>query len=48
MAWDMPVQDLRQAHLDHLTDEQRHIVDPLRDDNQFIFFLRSPWPVDPA
>ncbi|MFQ5814636.1 MAG: hypothetical protein ACE5I2_15765, partial [Anaerolineae bacterium] len=35
MAGDMPVQDLRQAHLDHLTDEQRAIVDPLGDDHQF-------------
>src|SRR5262245_38517754 len=34
MAWDMPVQDLRQAHLDHLPDEQGHIVDPLGDDHQ--------------
>src|SRR5207253_8613449 len=25
MARDMPVQDLREAHLDHLTDEERHI-----------------------
>ena len=34
MARDMPVQDLRQAHLDHLSDEERHIVDPLCDDDQ--------------
>src|SRR5215471_17611845 len=34
MAWDMPVQHLRQAHLDHLPDEQGHIVDPLGDDHQ--------------
>ena len=37
MAREMPVQDLRQAHLDHLTDEERHIVDPLCDDDQFTF-----------
>src|SRR5712692_8785520 len=35
MARDMPVQDLRQAHLDHLPNKERHIVDPLRDDDQF-------------
>src|SRR5215471_4313243 len=34
MAWDMPVQDLRQAHLDHLPDEEGHIVDTLGDDHQ--------------
>jgi hypothetical protein len=34
MARDMPVQDLWQAHLDHLADEQRHIVNPLCDDQQ--------------
>jgi hypothetical protein len=37
MAGDMPVQDLRQAHLDHLTDEECHIVDPLGNDHQFTF-----------
>src|SRR5712692_9034788 len=37
MARDMPVQDLRQAHLDHLPDEERHIIDPLCDDHQFTF-----------
>jgi hypothetical protein len=37
MARDMPVQDLRQAHLDHLPDEQGHIVDPLCDDDQVTF-----------
>src|SRR5713101_6448512 len=37
MARDMPVQDLRAAHLDHLPDEERHIVDPLCDDHQFTF-----------
>jgi hypothetical protein len=31
MARDMPVQDLREAHCDHLPDEQRDIVDPLGD-----------------
>ena len=30
----MPVQNLRQARLDHLPDEQGHIVDPLGDDHQ--------------
>jgi hypothetical protein len=41
----MPVQDLRQAHLDHLTDEERYIVDPLCDDDQFTFpkELRGLW-----
>src|SRR5256886_13038404 len=34
MVWDMPVQDFWQAHRDHLTDEECHIVDPLRDDHQ--------------
>ncbi len=37
MARDMPVQDLRQAHLDHLSNKERHIVDPLGDDDQFTF-----------
>src|SRR2546429_7960479 len=32
--WDMPVQNLRQARLDHLPDEQGHIVAPLGDDHQ--------------
>jgi hypothetical protein len=36
MAWDMPVQDLRQAHRDHLPDEQGHIIDPLGDHHQVI------------
>src|SRR6266446_2747152 len=36
MARDMPVQDLRQAHRDHLTDKECHIVDALRDDHQVI------------
>src|ERR1700704_22313 len=35
MARDMLVSDFRQAHLDHLADEERHIVDPLRNDHQF-------------
>jgi hypothetical protein len=30
----MPVEHLDQTHLDHLPDEERHIVDPLRDDYQ--------------
>src|SRR5207244_7344012 len=34
MARDMPVQDLRQAHRDHLPHEERHIVAPLSDDDQ--------------
>src|SRR6266850_1717463 len=34
MARDMPVQDLRQTHLDHLSEEQGHIVDPLCDHHQ--------------
>src|SRR5712691_11347653 len=34
MAGDMPVQDLRQAHLDHLPNEQSHIVDPLGNNHQ--------------
>src|SRR5229473_7262507 len=29
----MPVQDFWEAHLDHLPNEQRHIVDPLRDNH---------------
>src|SRR5216683_958495 len=33
MAGDMPVQDFWEAHLDHLPNEQRHIVDPLRDNH---------------
>jgi hypothetical protein len=33
-ARDMPVQDLRQAHLDHLPDEEGHIVDTLGDNHQ--------------
>src|SRR2546425_9743232 len=37
MARDMPVQDLWQAHLDHLSDEQGHIVDPLCDNHQVAF-----------
>src|SRR5215475_12935703 len=37
MARDMPVQDLRQAHRDHLTYEEGHIVDALRDDHQSLF-----------
>src|SRR5438093_7713710 len=37
MARDMPVQDLWQAHLDHLPDEERHIVNPPRYDDQFTF-----------
>jgi hypothetical protein len=34
MVRDMPVQDLRQAYLDHLPNEQGHIVDPLCDNHQ--------------
>jgi len=34
MARDRPVQDLRQAHRDHLTDQECHIVDARRDDHQ--------------
>jgi len=37
MARDRPVQDLREAHRDHLPNEERHIVDPLRDDDQLTF-----------
>jgi hypothetical protein len=37
MARDMPVQDLWQAHLDHLTNQECHIVDPLCDENKFTF-----------
>ena len=48
MAWDMPVQDLWQAHLDHLPDEQGHIVDPLGDDHQVAFSQGSPGPVAPV
>jgi hypothetical protein len=33
MARDMPVQDLRQAHLHHLPNEQGHIVDALGDNH---------------
>ena len=36
----MLVQDLRQAHLAHLTDEEYHIVDPLGPEHQ------SPFPKD--
>jgi hypothetical protein len=31
----MVVQHLWQAHLDHLTNEERHVVDALGDDDQF-------------
>src|SRR2546427_8349767 len=34
MPGDMPVEHLHKAHLDHLTDEQGHIVYPLCDDHQ--------------
>jgi hypothetical protein len=34
MVRDMPVQDLRQAHLHHLPNEQGHIVDALCDNHQ--------------
>src|SRR6266851_1534936 len=34
MAGDMPVQDLRQTHLDHLSDEQSHIINALCDHHQ--------------
>src|SRR2546425_1146039 len=37
MARDMPVQDLREAHRDHLPNMERHIVDPLSDDDQLTF-----------
>ena len=37
MARDRPIQDLWQAHRDHLTDQEGHIVDALRDDHQFTF-----------
>src|SRR2546422_7171421 len=37
MARNMPVQDLPQAHPDHLTYEECHIVDALCDDYQFTF-----------
>jgi hypothetical protein len=37
MARDMAVQDLWQTHLDHLPDEQSHIVDPLGDNHQVAF-----------
>jgi hypothetical protein len=30
----MAVEHLHEAHLDHLTDEQGHIIHPLRDDCQ--------------
>jgi len=30
----MPIKDLHKTHRDHLPDEQRHIVDPLRDDDE--------------
>jgi hypothetical protein len=33
----MLVEHLHKAHLDHLPDEQGHIVDPLRDDHQVAF-----------
>jgi hypothetical protein len=29
----MPVQNLRQTYLDHLSDEQSHIVNPLADNH---------------
>jgi hypothetical protein len=31
------IQDFGQPHLDHLTEEQRHIIDTLRDDHQGTF-----------
>jgi len=34
MARDMPVEHLDQAYLDHLPDEQGHIVAPLCDNHQ--------------
>ena len=34
VAGDMPVEHLHKAHFDHLTDEQSHIIYPLRDDHQ--------------
>jgi len=34
VAREMPVEHLDQTHLDHLPDEQGHIIDPLRDDHQ--------------
>src|SRR6516162_2937705 len=34
---DMPIEYLDKAHLHHLTDEQRHVVDPLGDDHQLAF-----------
>jgi hypothetical protein len=37
MARERPVQDLRQAHRDHLTEKACHIVDALRDDHQVTF-----------
>ena len=48
MARNMPVQNLRQAHLDHLTNKEPHIVDPLCDDDQFTLPKEIPWPVDSA
>jgi hypothetical protein len=30
----MPVEHLHKAHFDHVTEEQSHIIDPLRDDHQ--------------
>src|SRR5215471_16133944 len=35
MTREMPGQDLRQAHLDHLPHQERYIVDPLCEDDQF-------------
>jgi hypothetical protein len=34
VAWNRPVQDVRQAPRDHLTKEEYHIVDALREDPQ--------------
>ena len=37
MPGEMLVEHLHKAHLDHLTDKQGHIVNPLRDDHQVAF-----------
>ena len=34
VSGEMPIKDLHKTHRDHLPDEQRHIVDPLRDDDE--------------
>src|SRR5882762_8191589 len=34
VSGEMPIKHLHKTHRDHLPEEQRHIVDPLRDDDE--------------